>query len=326
MENIALSKRNLYQARLEEKNKMKSLTEISNLILPSRPVRTCNERIESPRTAAGKLVPIQKIIESKTPIVPSCKEFGSFKTKMVQVGLKDKDVTNNWLEDEKQTYRNVITNNMNSKQQRGFIAIDLSRLRRKKTNPKHVMKSQSLQLTPDVLANKSVSKEESSLEERLKEKNIYVENWIKDCERAMKIEKREQKTENTDLRYPWWIKTAVEMREKRLRRTNKDARNVSEIIAKKDINVQEHPEMKNRNNDTLECTKKKNFNTNHTVSHKSDVALSEETERKICELFVRDIEENGVNLSSVLEHCDKNVFISCCFENDTKVEDNMGHS
>ena len=194
--------------------------ETLNQKLPPHPATISNQKKNKFNAAAGKLIPIQNIADSKVLIAPHQKNFGFFKKETVEGTYKMPGSQKYLLTVEKEAHENDVTINSIAKDKSRYMGSNTSQLQRNKEREKYGTESRLNCFSMRAIEGKDVLKEEFTTEERLWQKRLFVAKWILDCERAIKHGRRQQ--ELTDLRYPRWMKTAMEMREKRFKQTSKN--------------------------------------------------------------------------------------------------------
>lgn len=289
---------------------MKSIEGTSRLILSSCPLASNSNMVLHAKALPRKLSPIRADSQMS-------KELGILESTKVKGD-------NDW-HDERQTgtieWRNkAVMSEGNQSGRSCCFSRDINGSQRKTKNSTDGVKRLTKgQLERKNALEKSSLEDENSEEARLKQKMIFVEKWIKDCERSRRYKASERKKESIDLAFPAWMQTAVEMRKVRQKRASNGPENET---SQKRIEHIGRPQ----SDETLITTgRKKVSNTavESIVGRYLDASVEATNEtckakRKRSSLLVREIKTTGVDLSNILENFSRNVFVSCCFESDAE--------
>ena len=269
-------------------------------MLPSFPVG--HRTVDKTRKTPGKLVPIDKRRGAE-----------SFRGKHEDIGLNEQGIeTSVTKSDANSNFRVRTRNTSTAKQRESDVAC------MKRTTNRSNFGARLTQLTTERLESvgdgvrKDWPEGDEPQEECWKEKMIFVEKWIKDCERSVENEFKKSGNEVIAVSCPAWMKTAVEMRKKRNKRVHSDE---SEPAIKTE-DCRQCNGSKNKSNAEGESIIERYLDASGTALDR--LSTESEKERKASEMFIRDLKVTGVNLANVLENFPAKVFVSCCFEHDAE--------
>ena len=264
-------------------------------------------------TAPGRLIPIHSIADFKIPTETQLKSVGSFRTEMIKLDSKMPFVSKYFLQRKGEVSKNAAGLKKSSKEPDNFIKPDIKCLQTSRANE---MQSKARCVNYFKSHSLDEKEEESTEEDMLKRKMMVVANWIIDCERAMKKEKR--KHELVDLKCPWWMKTAMERRCIRIKRANRNRHGLIENIPQRSRELQDEKEstqLRKPSGNSYESVMGRYLDASGSEVIGSDRPSPAEKRMSISELFADEVRATGANVAKLL---DNGVYITWCFEYDKR--------